>query len=152
MAEKIITWEVNHVDSQKKSSAWYWTVGIVGIGVAVASIILDNLLLGILVVIASLAIMLAGSQTRVKQKCALSEKGIHIDASLVPYANIVKFAISEDEPKKLTLATKGMTGTIPISLSGADFRVIRTELKNRNIEEVEKLNSLGEKLADAIGM
>lgn len=153
MQEKTLEWESRQAGSGKKTSSWYWTIGIVGGGIAVASFISNNFLLGLLAIIGAFTIMLAGSSPRAKQKCAISESGVHIDSSLIPFKNILQFAINEDEePKKLSLRTKSLMGIISVRLDGVDFRAVRSELKNYNVEEVDKLDSVSEGIAEWIGM
>jgi len=152
MQEKILSWQTYEPGASKKSSSWYWTVAIVALGVSAASFIASNILLGVLAIISALAIMLAGSRPEVRQTCAISNTGLHIGSSAIPFTNISRFSIQEDEPRRLTLETGGLTGTISLSLEGVDFRAVRSELKNRNIEEVDSLNSLGGTIAELIGM
>lgn len=152
MQEKILSWQTHAPGAAKKGGQWYWTVGIIGSGIAIATFIIGNLLLGILIIIAVLAIMLAGSRPSGTQTCSISDKGVHIGGSFFPFGAISQFAIHEEDPKRLTIKTSGFMGTISISLDGADFRAVRTELKNRNVEEVDRLESFGEKIAEMIGM
>ena len=152
MQEKILSWQVRDERAYVKNSSWYWTIGIVGGGVAIASFIIGNLLFGILTVIAVFAIMLAGSRPGTTHTCSISETGVHVGGNFFPFSSIAQFAIREDEPKRLILKTSGFMGTVSLSLEGVDFRAVRQELKNHNIEEVDTLESLGERLADMIGM
>lgn len=153
MQEFILTWRTQKGKSGQKQGAWYWTVAIIAGGIAVASFIVGNLLLGLLAIIGAFAIMLAGSAPSTDQRCGLSNTGVHIEGTLIPYTNISQFAIKEDEePKKLMLQTTGLTGITTLGLEGVDFRAVRSELKNHNIDEVDELHSFGEKVAEMIGM
>lgn len=145
-------WRARKNSSGKKTSSWYWTVGIVAIGIAIASFIVGNFLLGLLAIIGGFVIMLAGSQPGGQQACAVSNHGVHIGGTVIPFANIAQFAIEEEEPKILKLRTKGLMGIISVSLDGVDFRAVRSELKNHNVDEADELNSFGERIAEMIGM
>jgi hypothetical protein len=153
MYEKTLQWTTQKKGNSGKTSSWYWTVSIVAGGLAIASFIMGNILLGLLAIVGAFAIMLAGSTPVSEQKCSLSDAGVHIDNALIPYVNITQFAIQEDiEPKKVVLQTKGLMGIITLELEGVDFRAVRSELKNHNVDEVEELHSFGERLAEMIGM
>lgn len=152
MKERILSWEVQHTGAPKKTGAWYWTVGITAVGIAAASVIIGNLLLGILAVLGAFTIMLAGSLPAVQRPYALSEIGVHAGSETIPFQKIKRFAIREDESRSLVLETASLAGTMTIPLGDADFRLIRSELKNRSIDEVESLGSVAEKIATSIGM
>ena len=152
MKEKLMSWEVRGAGGSQKTSAWYWTVGIIALGAAAASIIVGNVLLGVLAVMGAFAVMLAGSLPQVNRTYALSETGFHLGNEVIPFGKIKRFALHEDEPRTLTLDTTSLAGVTTIPLGSADFRRIRSELKNRNIDEVDTLGSVAEKIATSIGM
>lgn len=147
-----IRWEVYDPGSPKKDGNWYWAVGIIAGGVGVAGVISGNYLFALIAVIGGFAIMLAGSQGPAHRSYRLSEAGLHVAGGRIPYANIRSFAIHEDAPRRLVITTESLMGTLSIPLGNADFRAIRTEFKNRDIEEDEGLDSVTEKLARAIGL
>lgn len=148
---RIARWEAHEPGASDKDARWYWAVGIIAGGVAVASVIAGNYLFSVIAVVGGFATMLAGSRPGSHRTYGLSDRGLHIGHERIPYANIKSFAI-HDEPLRLVVATTGLMGTISVPLGTADFRLIRTELKNRNIEEDEELDSLSEKIAKAIGI
>jgi hypothetical protein len=149
---RIIKWEAHEPGAPDKEPGWYWAVGIIAVGVAVASAIAGNYLLCVIAVMGGFAVMLAGSRPAAHRTFGLSDRGLHVGAERIPYANIKSFAIHDNEPRRLVIATASLMGTVSIPLGNADFRFIRTELKNRNIEEDDDLDSVAEKLAKAIGI
>ena len=84
--------------------------------------------------------------------CAVTERDIRVGREVIPYANIKRFSIKESDPKKLVIETVGLIGTISLALGDADWRAIRTELKNRNIDEDDALDSFAEKIAEMMGI
>jgi hypothetical protein len=148
----IIKWEARSRSTKDKDASWYWTVGILAVGVAVAAIISGNYLFSLIALLGGFAIMLAGSQGPAHHAYAVSERGIHIGTERIPYMNITSFSIKDETPPRLVLLTRGLMGTVSLPLGGADYRAIRTELKNRNIDEDDDLDSAAEKLARAIGI
>lgn len=152
MEEKTLSWQASDSGATKKTSAWYWSVGILGGGVAVASFIAGNVLFGLFAVLGSFAIMLAGSRPATKRIYEISDKGFRIGPDIIPFKNISRFAIREEEPRKVVLETTGLIGTVSVLLAETDFRTVRSELKNRNVEEVDSLDSLTEKIVEVVGM
>lgn len=147
------SWQTKEGGAKSKSRSWYIAVGVVALGGAIASFITGNILLGILVVLGGFAIMLAGSIPHTEHRCALSEQGVHVDARIIPWAGVSSFSIDEKAATPiLRLETGTLLGIIVLPLSGIDFREIRTELKNRNIEEVDSLETFAESITRALGL
>ncbi|MES2014671.1 MAG: hypothetical protein V4437_02550 [Patescibacteria group bacterium] len=150
--EVLISWQAQEHGFRPKEQQWYWTVGIVAVGVAVASFILSDYLFSLIAVIAGFAVMIVGSKKPERHKYSLTEQGLMIGTQLIPYSKMTRFSIVEDEPRKLSIETKLLAGTIGAPLGTADYRQIRTELKNRNIEETEALDSFIDSIAGSIGL
>jgi hypothetical protein len=150
--DHIVTWEAHEPGAGDKESGWYWVVGIIAAGIAVASGIAGDYLFSVIAVIGGFAIMLAGSRPGVQRTYALSDRGIHIGHERIPFSNIKSFAIHDEDPRRLVIGTASLMGTLSIPLGDADFRAVRTELKNRNIEEDDELDSVAERFAKVIGI
>ena len=97
--EKHFVWRAQKNAGTKKTSNWYWVVGILVAGGAFASFISGNFLFGVLLLIGGFAIMLAGSQPAIENAYAISDKGLHINTQVVGWDSIQLFAISENEPR-----------------------------------------------------
>lgn len=151
MRETNIVWTASDGNTHKDSS-WYWTIGIVAGGVAVAAFIIGNFLLGVLAILGAFVIMLAGSQPEKERRYAITEKGVHLDNVVVPFQNIKRFSIQEEEPRKLCIETAGLMGVVSIPLMDTDYRNIRSQLKNHNIDEEDELGSFTEKITDMLGV
>ena len=152
-ARTILSWHAKEREGAPKERSWYWAVGIMSGGFAVAAFILSNYLLTLIALLAGFSVMLAGSAKPRRHLYKLTEKGFMIDAKLIRYAQIEQFAIHENEDsKELLLETKGFSGTLSAPLGNADYRAIEMELKNHNIEEVESLHSFADHLAKGIGL
>ncbi len=148
----LMSWQAREHDFREKERPWYWTVGIVAVGIAAAALILGDYLFSVIAVLGGFAVMLVGARRPSRHKYSLTERGFMISSHLIPYSQITRFAILEDEPRKLSLETKMLGGTFAIPLGGTDYRAIRTELKNRNIEEVETLDSFIDHVARGMGL
>ena len=150
--DKKLVWRAKEIESGPKSRNWYWSVGILTAGGALASVVASNILLALLILLGGFAIMLAGTRPRVERRCAFSERGVHIDANIVPWDKIKGFALKEDATPLLLLQTETLLGITTIPLSGIDHRDVIMELKNRNIEEMDSLDTFTESITRALGL
>jgi hypothetical protein len=152
MEDVLITWQAQEYPHSTKERSWYWMVGIVAVGVAIAAIILQDYLFAVIAIIGGFTVMLVGSARPPRHTYSITENGFMVGRDLIPYDKIKRFAISEEEPKHLTLETLTLIGIIKAPLGGTDFRAIRTEFKNRDIQEEDKLDQLVDRVARTIGL
>lgn len=152
MEDIIASWQDHEYEHKPKGRTWYWVVGIVASGIAVAAIILQNYLFGLIALIGGFTVMLVGSMRPPRHTYTLTENGFMVGRDLIPYTKISRFAITEEDPKHLTLETQTLIGAIKVPLDKTDFRAIRTELKNRNIQEEKKLDQMVDRVARWVGL
>jgi len=150
---KKYVWRATDEATTQKSRNWYIAIGVIAVGAAIASFIAGDVLFSLLILLGAFALMLAGTPRPKQERVfAISERGLHIDARLVPWERISAFSIREEEPMMLIVATGSILGTVSIPLLGIDFRAVRTEFKNHNVEEVEALGSFSESIARSLGV
>jgi hypothetical protein len=152
MEHTIVRWQGHEFEHRPKERQWYWSVGIVAAGAAIAAFLLQDYLFGIIAIIGGFTVMLAGSAKPTKNTYSLTESGFMVGKDLIPYAKISRFAISEDEPRHLTIEAMTLVGVVKAPLEGVDYRKIRMELKNRNIDEENHLDQFVESFARRIGL
>ena len=150
--EPVISWKMHEYEFRPKTKNWYWVVGIVAGGISVAAFILGNILFGIIVLLAGFSVMLVGSRRPEEQTYSLTKRGVRVGNTLFLYEKIQRFSMVDDEPRSLSLEVLSILGTLTIPLGSADHRRVRTELKNRNIEEVESLDTFTNRVIDSIGL
>lgn len=148
----IMSWKAREGEHKPKSRPWYWMVGIVAGGMAIAAIILKDYLFALIAVLAGFTVMLVGTRKPPVMEYALYEHDLVIGAERIPYEKIRRFAIKEDEPRMLDLEIQNLVGSAHIPLEGADWRRIRMELKNRNIDEAAEIGVFATKVAKWMGL
>ena len=148
----IVGWKAREGEYKPKTKSWYWVVGIVAVGAAIAAAILQDYLFSLIAVLAGFAVMLAGTRRPPIKEYAFYENDIVIGDDRIPYGKVRRFAIKEDEPRVLTLELNNLIGMAHIPLADADWRRIRMELKNRNIDEVGELDTVVSKAAEWMGL
>jgi len=150
---KKYVWHAAEGATVRKSRNWYIAIGVIAVGGAVASFIAGDVLFSLLILLGAFALMLAGApRPESKRAFAISERGFHIDSQLVPWERASAFCIREGEPMVLVVETGSILGTVSIPLTSIDFRAVRTEFKNHNVEEVEALGSLSASIARSLGL
>lgn len=152
MEHVILRWQAHEFEHSPKEKQWYWAVGIIAVGSAVAAFLLQNYLFGIIAIIGGFTVMLVGSTRPTQHTYTLTENGFMVGKDLIPYNKISRFAISEEEPRHLTIETMTLVGVIKAPLENIDYRAIRTELKNFGINEEDKLDQFVEGFARRIGL
>ena len=148
----IVSWQAREFDFREKERSWYWAIAIVAVGVTVSAFILGNYLFGLIAILAGFTVMLVGSKKPRERTYQVTERGLMVGRRLLPYAEIRRFAIHDEEPKELVVETGSLAGTAVIPLGEADYRAIQMEFRNRNIEEVETLRSFADHVARGIGL
>ena len=91
--EETIEWQTAEHEEKAHSKEWFWAVGIITLAVSVASFLLDNPLLGILILLAGFSLILVSRQGRQDVRVVLSSRGVRINNELYPYANLKAFVI-----------------------------------------------------------
>jgi hypothetical protein len=148
----LLSWKGQEGEYRPKQAPWYWAIGIAAGGIAVSAALVSNYLFALIALLGGFAIMVVGSRRPLQHVYKLTDRGVMIGVMLIPYEKITRFAIRETEPQMLVIETTSITGTTSIPLLGVDWRTVRTEFKNRNIEEAESLGTFIEAVERALGL
>ncbi len=127
----LIKWEAQEYEYIPKSNNWFWSVGIITIGLVFASILLNNFLFAILVMISGLTIVLYGARRPGKISFSFTPRGLQIEKRLFPYENLKSFWLHYEPPYKklLTIAPKKFfSPTISVPLGDVNPNTIRDHL------------------------
>ena len=109
-----ITWKApEHRHSGDKSQDWFWALGFVAISIAIASILLGNVLFGLLILLASVTLGLSANQKPHIQTYTITTRGIAINKILYPYKNLETFWIDETAPHRTTLIIDAQRSLMP---------------------------------------
>lgn len=153
MEERVyVSWQSKEYEFQPKERPWYWAVGIIAGGIAVAAFIVGDYLFSLIAILGGFTVMLLGSKKPHRHTYRVTERGFRIGDRLIPYKSITRFAIRDDEPRELVVETTTLLGTFAVPLGDTDHRAIAMELKNNNIEEVESLGTFVDRFASGMGL
>jgi hypothetical protein len=147
-----LSWKTHEYKHSHKSSDWFWILGIIGISVAVAAIIFGDALFAVVILLATFGIALFAVRKPNLMHIEVSDRGIVVDKSFLPYQNLESFWIDDSGETKLLLKSKRlMMPLIVIPLvdhSMDDVRVLLTKhLKEEHLDE-----SVWQKIMDGMGV
>lgn len=104
-----IEWDAHEYEHKERSPDWFWAVGIIAVAVAIAAIIFDNIILGILVLISAFALSLFASRPPSTLHVTVDEKGITKGKIRYPFSALESFWIDTEHPhKKIILRSEKM--------------------------------------------
>lgn len=94
--DTILEWHSPEHHFDRKSSDWYWMLGIICLGAAILAFYFDNFLFAIFIIIAGLTIgMLSYRETKVVP-IRIVHKGIAFNERLYPWLSLRSFWIEDD--------------------------------------------------------
>lgn len=138
MVKTELQWQAKEHDDSQKSRDWFGVVTVAGVAGAVLAIIFNNVLLAVLVVVATLALLLEGLRKPRVFDFGVDTIGIHAGTAFYPYDALESFWIEEHEhaSKLLLKAQKVLVPLIAIPLAdNIDRDTLRTLLLEKLTEE-----------------
>lgn len=127
-----LSWEAPEYVYTKKSSDWYWAVGILSVGLFAVALIFHNFLFGIFMLLGGFTIALYGARPPQIVTFTLSIEGIHIKNRVYPYESLKSFWIFYRPPeiKELSIESQKMImPQIKIPMGDANPAEVRAYLQ-----------------------
>lgn len=109
-----ITWDAYEHNHGERGSDWFWMLGIGALAVTVASILLGNVLFGVLVLVAAFVVALVAARPVRIVSYAVTTRGLRIDDLLYPYSSLESFALTEEHPEGPQLLIKSSRLFMPL--------------------------------------
>jgi hypothetical protein len=107
-----ISWRAYEFTHRPKTSDWYWAIGIVTLGAVVACIFFNQIILAILIIVASLALLLHANKAPRLLEYHLTQRGLIIDKNLYPISTVESFWVDEYENGIAKLIVKSTKKTM----------------------------------------
>ena len=148
-----IKWQSPEYFHSPKSGDWFWALGIIAISIAITSILFNNVLFAVLVLIGAVALVIHHKKIPRVVDFEINEKGIKVGKILHPHQATHAFWIDEEFPNDIRLLLRADKIAIPITvipLDGVDIEKVRAYLRNHIPEEVIQ-EPLSQKIMDIIG-
>lgn len=147
-----ISWDTVEYLHREKTSDWYWIVAIVTISIAIISIILNNLIFAILIIISSLTLSLFASKKPEMVEVDIDNRGITVGKNYHPYGDLESFWIEtrDSYPRILLKSKKLFVPFIMILIEDIEPQEINL-LLSKYLPEQEHTEPLLEKLLLYLG-
>ncbi len=154
----IISWTAAEYEHREHGADWYWALGIISLSLALAFIIIGNMLLSIILLL-GVGTLLFHTKTPPQNKdYECSKRGIRAGKTLYPWETLESFWIlegSEDVkyshgPKILLTSKKPLMPHIVIPLSELIVNEVHRAL-SRTLPEEPQVEPLPERLMRKIG-
>ncbi|HEY0948426.1 MAG TPA: hypothetical protein VGE53_03015 [Candidatus Paceibacterota bacterium] len=102
-------WSAEGYLFEEKSGDWYWALGIVAVAGAIASALFGNVILALLILVASGTLALSTLKRPRMHLFRVTDEGVMIDENLYEYESIHSFSVLEyidpNRPPALSLRT-----------------------------------------------
>jgi hypothetical protein len=109
-----IMWEAPQHRHIEKTGDWYWVVGIIAISASVVSIMFDNVLFGVVILLGATTMILFSHRHPRTLTYEVSVRGVRIEDTLYPYTSLDSFAIDEESPDGPQLIVKSAHLFMPL--------------------------------------
>lgn len=137
-----------------KGADWYWTVGIIAVGAAVAAFIFGNILFAILIVLGTLSLLMYSSRVPHDHDVEISEMFVTVGKYRFAYSNLQSFWIEHGTHPRLLIKTNRAIMPhliIPLDkLTDDEQDAVRDFLKSKLPEE-EQSEPLLEQIMEYLG-
>jgi hypothetical protein len=142
-----IEWQAPEYIHKEKTQDWYWIVGIITISIVIISVVLNNIIFGILVAISAITLSLYATRKPQIVPIEINNVGIKINSTLHPFEELESFWIETRDayPRIFLKSNKKIFLYIVIMLGNANPDEIRTALAE-HLHETEHTEPFLEKL------
>src|SRR4051812_2277864 len=107
MSGRIIEWEAPEHNLGKKSSDWFWAVGIITVSAVVTSIIFNNILFAGVILLGSVVLTMYATKEASIHHYELADRGIHVGDLFYPFSTLESYWIEENvSPIKLLIKSR----------------------------------------------
>ena len=147
-----LSWQAPLHIYREKTADWYWIVAIITISIALISIILNNIIFAILILVSSFTLSLFASKRPETVTMTIDHTGVTVGNTQYSYAHLESFWIETREayPKILLKSEKLLMPFITILLDDMDSELVREKLL-QHLPEEEHAEPFLEKLLIYLG-
>jgi hypothetical protein len=150
--EALISWNAPEHFYVEKSPDWYWAVGIITLAISAVTIIFGNIITGIFVLVAAVALVIHASQPPKIIYHEINDRGLIVHDRFYPFLTLESFWIPHDElpPKIILKSRKLLMPYIVLFIDELDPEDVR-EVMLRYIAETEHREHFLHKVLERLG-
>lgn len=120
-----ISWTAHEYDHREHTADWYWAVGIVSVSLAIAFVLVGNMLLSVIILIGMTTLLAYAKHPPRTLDYKISKDGISAGKTLYPWSTLDSFWITDEHntakeyraPKLLIISKKPFMPHIVIPLT-----------------------------------
>lgn len=148
----LVSWQTFEYIHKDKTADWYWIVGIVAISVALIAIILNNIIFGVLVIVAAFTLSLVASRKPDIITVEIDNMGVKAGKTRYPYTFLESFWIEtrDAHPRVILKSKKIFMPYVAILTDDMDVDQIHDKLA-KHLPEEEHVEPFLEKLMIHLG-
>ena len=146
-------WDTPEYYYTKKSIDWYWAVWIIAISLAITSVILNNIIFGIFIIVATFALSIFAAKPPEIIHCKINTEGIITNKKYYSFENLESFSIDIETPtipKLILISKKLLMPHIVIPIQNIKIEDIKIFLTN-HLPEKNHREPLLHKLVEYLG-
>lgn len=146
-------WDAPSHDHIERSADWYWALGVLAIAGAVVSILLNNPLFAIIIVLGAVSLGVLASRAPEGYHVEIDSRGIALGENLYLFRSLESFWIdshTRDVPHLIVGARSILTPQLIVPIDGVDSQAVRTHLLNY-LPEQEQYESPLTRIAELFG-
>ncbi len=148
----LISWDApEHVHTEKNND-WYWAIGIITITIAALSIIFNNIIFALFIIVAAFALVVHASKKPRMVHYEINDRGVVVNDTLYPFLTLDSFWIEANaNPAKLIIKShKTFMPFLMIYIEEVDPEQVRDILLNY-ISETEHHEPISQKIFEMFG-
>ncbi len=128
-----LRWSAYEHEHFERDADWYWALGIAAAAIAITSVLLSDVLFGILILAAASTIALLAREAPELARIEISERGIRINDTLHRFGEILSFWVEDEHPGARPLllvdTTKFLSPNLIIPIEGVEPRAVRAYMR-----------------------
>lgn len=148
-----LRWQAYEYVYQEKTADWYWALWIIVVAIAATSVLLDNAMLAILIVVAGAALTILSKRPARIVEFEINEKGVVGHGSLYLHNSLESFwvqQLGEREPRLLIKSSKTLMPLIVLPLGDVTIDEARHAML-QYVQEEELSESLTQMILEYLG-
>ncbi|HAS84711.1 MAG TPA: hypothetical protein DCS23_01380 [Candidatus Yonathbacteria bacterium] len=154
-----ISWSAPEYEHHEHSADWYWAIGIISVSLAVAFVIVGNILLSVIIILGTGTLLFHAKHPPKILECKLSKKGVSAGDRLYPWETLESFWVLEGKdnarfhrgPKILLTSKKTFMLHIVIPLTNLVIDEVHQSLSHM-LREEPQAEPLHDRLSRVIGL
>ncbi|MEK7574614.1 MAG: hypothetical protein AAB511_00065 [Patescibacteria group bacterium] len=147
-----LVWEAYEYTYREKTTDWYWAVSIIAVSMAVTSILFNNLLFAIFIVLSFFTLMIYAKRKPHLLEVLLDERGIQEGKIRYSYSSIESFWV-EDRFGDHKIIMKSKKKTMPyivVPIIDVDPNLVHDHLK-KYLPEEEHSEPMAKRIMEYLG-